>query len=73
MFHSIEQPLKVCGMYIPNAHISMAYRINKEPFTTDEVEKINTSTFNIIYSDFSLCIADCFSENPNEWKIIKKI
>ena len=51
----------------------MAYKTDKEPFTTDEVEKINTSTFNIIYSDFSLCIADCFSENPNEWKIIKKI
>ena len=71
-FHSIEQPLKVCGMYIPNPHISMAYRINKEPFTTDEVEKINTSTFNIIYSDFTVCLAKCFSEDPSEWKIIKK-
>jgi hypothetical protein len=71
-FHSIEQPLKVCGMYIPNPHISMAYRIAKEPFTTDEVEKINTSIFNIIHSDFTLCIADCFSEDPSEWKIIKK-
>jgi hypothetical protein len=73
MFHAVEQPLKVCGMYIPNAHVSMAYRINKEPFTTDEVDKINTSTFNIIYSDFTLCIADCFSENPSEWTVIKKI
>ncbi len=73
MFHAVEQPLKVCGMYIPNAHVSMAYRINKETFTTDEVDKINTSTFNIIYSDFTLCIADCFSENPSEWTVIKKI
>lgn len=73
MFHSIEQPLKVCGMYIPNAHISMAYRINKEPFTTDEVEKINTTTFNIIHSDFTLCLAHCFSENPSEWTVLKKI
>ena len=73
IFHAVEQPLKVCGMYIPNAHVSMAYRINKEPFTTDEVDKINTSTFNIIYSDFTLCIADCFSENPSEWTVIKKI
>ena len=72
-FHSIEQPIKVCGMYIPNPHISMAYRINKEPFTTDEVEKINTSTFNIIYSDFTLCLAHCFSENPSEWTVLKKI
>ena len=72
-FHSIEQPLKVCGMYIPNPHISMAYRINKEPFTSDEVEKINTSTFNIIYSDFTLCLAHCFSENPSEWTVLKKI
>ena len=71
-FHSIEQPLKVCGMYIPNPHISMAYRINKEPFTTDEVEKINTSTFNILYSDFTVCLAKCFSEDLSEWKIIKK-
>ena len=71
-FHSIEQPLKVCGMYIPNPHISMAYRINKEPFTIDEVEKINTSTFNIIYSDLTVCLAKCFSEDPSEWKIIKK-
>ncbi len=72
IFHSIEQPLKVCGMYIPHPHISMAYRINKGPFTTDEVKKINTSTFNIIYSDFTLCLAKCFSEDPSEWKIIKK-
>ena len=71
-FHSIEQPLKVCGMYIPNPHVSMAYRINKEPFTTDEVEKINTSTFNILYSDFTVCLAKCFSEDLSEWKIIKK-
>ena len=71
-FHSIEQPIKVCGMYIPNPHISMAYRINKEPFTTDEVEKINTSTFNILYSDFTVCLAKCFSEDLSEWKIIKK-
>jgi len=71
-FHSIEQPLKVCGMYIPNPHISMAYKINKEPFTIEEVKKINTSTFNIIYSEFTVCLAKCFSEDPNEWKIIKK-
>ena len=71
-FQSIEQPLKVCGMYIPNPHVSMAYRINKEPFTTDEVEKINTSTFNILYSDFTVCLAKCFSEDLSEWKIIKK-
>ena len=63
-FHSIEQPLKVCGMYIPNPHVSMAYRINKEPFTTDEVEKINTSTFNIIYSDFTVCLPMPLAADP---------
>tara|TARA_B100000674_G_C37933176_1_gene958971 strand:- start:1453 stop:1893 length:441 start_codon:yes stop_codon:yes gene_type:complete len=73
MFHAIEQPLKVCGMYIPNAHVSLAYRINGNAFTKHDVEKINTSTFNIIHSDFTLCLAHCFSENPSEWTILKKI
>ena len=70
-FHSIQQPLKVCGLHIPDAHISMAYRINGVPFTPNDLEKINTSTFNIIHSDFVLCLAHCFSENPNEWSILK--
>lgn len=73
MFHSIEQPLKVCGEEIPEAHVSLAYRINGNAFSKDELEKINTSTFNIIHSDFTLCLAHCFSENPSEWKIVKKI
>ena len=73
MFHAIEQPLKVCGEELPEAHVSLAYRINGNAFTKDDVEKINTSTFNIIHSDFTLCLAHCFSENPSEWTVLKKI
>lgn len=72
MFHAIEQPLKVCRGELPEAHVSMAYRTNGNAFTKDDINKINTSTFNIIYNNFTLCIADCFSENPSEWTVIKK-
>ena len=73
MFHAIEQPLKVCGGELLEAHVSLAYRINGNAFTKDDVEKINTTTFNIIHSDFTLCLAHCFSENPSEWTVLKKI
>ena len=71
MFHAIEQPLKFVEC-IYQKLMYLAYRINGNAFTKDDVEKINTSTFNIIHSVFTLCLAHCF-QKTHPMDVLKKI
>ena len=63
-FYAIEQPLNSDG-----THISLAYRIDHgfHPLEMAIVSKIN----NIGMDDVEVCIVDCSSEHPKEWKILK--
>jgi len=59
-FYAIEQPLS--GGY----HISLAYRYDR-PFNPMELAIISTIPR---IETVSICVADCRSENPNEWAYI---
>ena len=62
-FYAIEQPLNSDGV-----HISLAYRIDQgfHPLEIAIVSQIN----NIGMDDVEVCIVDCSSEHPKEWKIL---
>lgn len=64
-FYAIEQPLSTNGKYVEGIHISMAYRLDKT-FTPMELAHIEIIP-RIYPDDLSLCIMNCWAENPNEW------
>lgn len=62
-FYAIEQPLNSDGV-----HISLVYRMDNgfHPLEMAIVSQIN----NIGMDDVEVCLVDCSSEHPKEWKIL---
>lgn len=68
-FFAIEQALSVNGVKINNIHVSLAYRFD-EPFTAMDIALINDVFLQDIRpEDLKICIANCSSENIDDWTI----
>ena len=69
-FHAIEQPLWINGSSIDGIHVSLAYRVNGEPFSNMDVGRcISQYTHRIEKDDIEPVVYSCHSDDPSEWTL----
>lgn len=67
-FYAIEQPVRINDIGVKGLHLSLAYRIGKE-FSPTEIAIVSKIPV-IEKEDIQIALADCSSDDPEQWKII---
>tara|TARA_A100001015_G_scaffold312154_1_gene416749 strand:- start:1243 stop:1704 length:462 start_codon:yes stop_codon:yes gene_type:complete len=74
-FHAIEQKVYVPYFKDVDAHLSLAYRVDGEPFTLQDLMRIpilglDLINYKVRKKNLKIKNANCWDDNPEKWYII---